>query len=66
MWPKLQLQQEKPHWLRLDFDLMQESSDEGEGDDDNRSSVDKEVSCFVIAWSVNQPQSLLDDEENNG
>ena len=48
LWPKLQLQQEKPHWLRLDFDLMEESSDEGEGDDSSRS-VDKEVDCFVIA-----------------
>ena len=47
MWPKLQMQQEKPHWIRLDFDLMQESSDEEEGDDDNRSSVDKEVSCSI-------------------
>ena len=46
MWPKLQLQQEKPHWLRLDFDLMQESSDEGENDDDNRSSLDKEVNIL--------------------
>ena len=45
MWPKLQLQQEKPHWIRLDFDLMQESSDEGEGDDD-RSPSDKEVNYF--------------------
>lgn len=45
MWPKLQLQQEKPHWVRLDFDLMQESSDEGEGDDD-RSPSDKEVNYF--------------------
>lgn len=42
MWPKLQLWQEKPHWLRLDFDHMQESSDEGEGDDDSHS-LDKEV-----------------------
>lgn len=43
MWPKLQLQQEKPHWLRLDFDLMQESSDEGEADDDNREMMRKTV-----------------------
>ena len=49
LWPKLQLQQEKPHWLRLDFDLMEASSDEGEGDDDNSRSVDKEVDCFVVA-----------------
>ena len=44
MWPKLQLQQEKPHWLRLDFDLMQESSDEGEADDDNRE-VSQVAAC---------------------
>lgn len=45
MWPKLQLQQEKPHWLRLDFDHMGESSDEAEGEDDN---VDKEVSQVKV------------------
>ena len=45
MWPKLQLQQEKPHWLRLDFDHMGESSDEAEDEDVN---VDKEVSQVKI------------------
>jgi len=49
MWPKLQLQQEKPHWLKLDFDLMQESSDEGEDDNDGRSA-EKEVMLTVTNW----------------
>jgi len=47
MWPKLQLQQEKPHWLKLDFDQMQESSDEGD-DNDGQSSAEKEVT--VNSW----------------
>lgn len=33
-WPRLQASQERPHWIRLDFDLFEgqeESEEEGDG-----------------------------------
>lgn len=64
MWPKLQLKQEKPHWLKLDFDLMQESSDEGEEDDnDGRPSTDKEV-VMISYWQL-VILTNVDDEEDS-
>ncbi|XP_065912934.1 very-long-chain (3R)-3-hydroxyacyl-CoA dehydratase-like isoform X2 [Dysidea avara] len=62
MWPKLQLQQEKPHWLRLDFDLMQESSDEGEGDEnDGRPSAEREM----MRKTVDELQQKIKEAEGD-
>ena len=33
-WPRLQSSQEKPHWLRIDFDHWEELSDGEEGEED--------------------------------
>ena len=36
-WPRLQSSQEKPHWLRVDFDHWEDLSDdeEGEGEEED-------------------------------
>lgn len=33
MWPRLQVQNQKPHWLRVDFDHFLEDEEEPDGDD---------------------------------
>ena len=47
VWPRLQSSQEKPHWLRVDFDHWEELSDggeEGEEEEDETEGEKKSLS----------------------
>lgn len=42
VWPRLQSSQEKPHWLRVDFDHWEELSDGGEEREDEEDETEGE------------------------
>lgn len=65
VWPRLQSSQEKPHWVRIDFDHWEELSDGedgdkegGDGEDSNKKPLTREILAEIKDKQVHRWISL--------